>query len=232
MEIKFRKDSLENIVSKYSTFTYSEEEQTIHDEKRKHFRQYFDSNFIKKAKIEDYFQGHGKKEGCLTYELEWGTMELGSIRGGSVYKFGYEQDFEKIKNLILEILNFKDNISEFYNDDGSLTDSVQRLCEHTREIKGLKSGRTSVGKLLSIYYPNSFVYIFTDQDLFLKKILSDYSPESIGIELFLNNNFLLLKVKEYLLQNLPIDKTETFLNDKFGKLLYCKSSKTLGPNSV
>lgn len=66
--------------------------------------------------------------------------------------------------------------------------------------------------MLSIYFPDIFIPVFTHQDFFSEQILEDYQPESTGIELFLRNNFLLLKIKEELAPKLT--------NDEFVYMLY------------
>ncbi len=210
---------LELLIIKWKSFNFSDEEQNKMSEMRNNFRLKFTKNKIQKLSNDEYFIGLGKKEGCMAYELEWSTLEIGSIRGGSKYKYGYEDDFVKIKDLLIKIINFDDKIESFY-EDGNLTEKANKSCEDSKEIKGLITGRTVIGKLLSIYFPKTFISIFNDQDYILEKLFSDYNAVEIGLELFLKNNFLLLKTKEKLLDKLPNVTNEDFSNDKFMKFLY------------
>ncbi len=229
MEIKLKDESIEEIILHYRTILFPDDYQTKLDEIRNGFISYYNTEMIKKMKPEDYFLGHDKKQGCLSYELEYGTIELGSIRGGSKYKFGYEEDFDLIKNLLLKLIEYNDNISIFYNNDGSLSKVSKELCKLTISIKGLKSGRTSIGKLLCIYYPKSFIPIFTDQNYILDKLLYDYEVSGIGLELFFYNNYLLLKIKEVIQDKLVIPTKKDFSNVKYAKLLTESFPKPDGP---
>src|SRR3989338_2491804 len=60
-------------------------------------------------------------QGNFSYELEWGSKFLGSIGGGCVYKFGYEQDFDKIKKYLIKIISANNSIEQFYTPTGELT---------------------------------------------------------------------------------------------------------------
>ncbi len=184
------------------------------NEKREYFQRTFSKEMIKNLSKENYFQGLGKKEGNFTYELEWNSQCLGSIRGGSVYKFGYQEDFGKIKDFILKIISANSRIDQFYTPSGDLTEFSKKLINEKGDLKGIS--RVLVGKILSIYYPEIFIPLFGDQDRFLKKLYRDYEPEDKGIELYLRNNFELLEIKKKYCPGLS--------NDEFVSLLY----KTFG----
>lgn len=187
---------------------------------RNAFRDAFPADKIRGLALEAYFQGRGVKDGNFTYELEWKTRHLGSIRGGSNFKFGYEQDFARIKEFIAFIVSQNSGSVTFYNADGTLANVSKQMVDRSKTIKGLKSGRTTIGKILSIYFPDVFVNIFTDQDHFLSKLYSDYEVETKGLESFLINNFLLLRVKEKIMAVLPNDQAPALTNDRFAHLLY------------
>lgn len=220
MEIKLKGDILKEMFAKYKAFSFSPHDQKAFDDKRSAFVAMFDSSRIQELKKEDYFAGLGKKEGCLSYELEWSTIELGSIKGGSKYKFGYEDDLPKIKKLLLDILDFQDTVGSFYESDGSLNKKSKELCRKSTEIKGLKTGRTVTGKLLSLYYPKTVISVFTDQDYLLAQLLNDYVPDAFGLELFLVNNFSLLTIKNEFLKVLGEAEKSALTNDKFLRFLY------------
>lgn len=191
-------------------------------EKRRKLRQEFTEAFtrekIRDLKPEDYFPGMGKKKGCMGYELEYATRELGSISGGSIVKYGHKNQFSEIKELIIKLLEFKDEIASFYEDDGQLTPSIKKIVGLSQKIKGLAGGRMVISKILSIYYPKTFIQTFSDQDHFLKEIMSSYSVEYRGMELYLRNNYLLLQVKDELFSD-PIFvenvENEGYLNNDF-----------------
>lgn len=209
-------------------------------EKRNNLRQEFVQTFpiekIKNLKPEDYFPGMGSKKGNMGYELEWATRELGSIKGGSIAKYGHKTQFPEIKELIISILNFKDETSSFYESDGQLTPTVKKVINMSLKIKGLSGGRMLLPKILSIYYPNTFIQTFSDQDHFLSKIIDNYSVEYRGLELYLRNNYLLLQVKDELFSDpvflKNVDNEEYLTNDFFYDFLYfCfpKDTTIIGP---
>lgn len=196
------------------------------EEKRKYFQTEFSKEKIAKLDKDHYFQGRGVKQGNFTYELEWNSKCLGSIGGGSVYKFGYEEDFDKIKKLLIKILSAKNSIEQFYTPDGNLTSFSKEIVREAENLKGV--ARVFIGKILSIYFPEIFINIFGHQDLFLKKIYSDYKPETYGVELYLRNNYLLLDVKKKYASNLS--------NDEFAHLLYklfeIKKADSIGSQEI
>lgn len=190
--------------------------------KRKKLRQEFTENFskekVRNLEPEDYFPGMGMKKGCMGYELEYATRELGSISGGSIIKYGRKDQFSEIKKLINELLDFEDSISSFYKDDGELTPSIKKVIEQSKKIKGLAGGRMVISKLLSIYYPETFIQTFSDQDHFLRKIMSTYTVDYVGMELYLRNNYLLLQIKKELFSDttfVEYVENENYLNNDF-----------------
>lgn len=151
----------------------------------------------------------------MAYDLEWGTRRLDSIKGGSNYKFGYETDFQKIKALIQKVTSIDSKTA--YQEDGTFSKDLIQISKLSKEINGFKTGRTVIPKLLSIYYPEIFLPIFNDQDHFLSKLLSNrLNTENTGLDLYLENNFKLLKVKE----KLEEITNRTFDNFEFAHLLY------------
>jgi len=183
---------------------------------REKFVKEFDNNRIISMKQEDYFLGHGKKQGCMSYELEWGTVNLGSIKGGSKYKYGYESDFVKIMNVIKKIVSLKSIKS--YASNGTLTPELLEIVNLSKDINGFKTGRTVLPKLLSLYYPKIFMSIFNDQDFFLSKLVSNIiETEKVGLELYLEINFILLQFKLKLEERLLIKNLDNYI---FSDMLY------------
>ena len=81
-----------------------------------------------------------------------------------------------------------------------------------------------ISKILSIYYPKTFFQTFSDQDHFLKKIISGYTVDYEGMELYLKNNYLLLQIKEDLSKDQifigNLENEDYFNNDFFYDFLY------------
>ncbi len=220
MEIRIKPDSIGKLLEEFKNLKIDPNEEKEIEEARQKFVDYFNKDKISALSKDEYYQGRGKKTGCFTYELEWDTKRLGGIGGGSVYKFGYEKDFDTIKSFLVELLSFQDDTSSFYNDDGELKPKIIKIVDRTKKIKGLKSGRSLTGKFLRMYYPNTFIQIFNHQERFLKHLIQDYSAEHIGLELFIRNNYLLLRIKDKLLDKIPESQQNTLNNFQFMKLLY------------
>ncbi|MBC8179911.1 DUF91 domain-containing protein [candidate division KSB1 bacterium] len=220
MTVKINPEAIEKLMEEFRNISENQTEELNIEELRNKFVSYFNLEKIKSLKTKEYFQGRGKKEGCFTYELEWATKILGGIGGGSVYKFGYEKDFKSIKTLLINLLSFKDEIGSFYDSDGNLNKSIPKIINASQNIKGLKSGRSLTGKFLRLYYPNTFIQIFNHQEHFLKQVLLDYDVDTIGLELFLKNNYLLIKIKNKLLDLITEEEQKKLSNYNFMKLLY------------
>lgn len=188
----------------------SEEDKKEMRDKRAYFVKKFSAKNLKTLEKAHYFLGKGERIDNLSYELEFRSGLLGKIGGGSVYKFGYEQDFEKIKNLLVKIASSKNSFSQFYTSDGNLTTFSREIVKDSRSIKGV--GRAVVGKILSIYYPNIFIALFGRQDDFLSQLYDDYKPETTGVELYARNNYMLYQIKK--------KYTPDLSGDEFSRLLY------------
>lgn len=171
-----REDAKGLIIENANKFKLPEEKTKEIEDKRKYFQTEFSKEKIAKLDKDHYFQGRGIKQGNFTYELEWNSKYLGGIGGGSVYKFGYEEDFDKIKRLLIKILSAENSIQQFYTADGDLTKFSKEIVEDADNLKGV--ARVFIGKVLSIYFPEIFINIFGHQDMFLEKIYSDYKPET------------------------------------------------------
>lgn len=225
-------DAKEVILEKVKEFHLSDEDLNKRIQMRNEFVSVFTPARTKNLTPEEYFPGLGKKDDCIGYQLEWATRPLGSIKGGSMAKYGSKEQFAEIKKLLVDLTNFTDEMSNFYTPNGELTDKSKVLVANSRKIRGMKSGRTVLGKLLSIYYPNTFIPFFTDQDYLLNSILKDYSEDSIGLESYMKNNYLFLKIKEELFSEPAFVKMvppERRTNDFIYKFLYFCFPRIKGP---
>jgi hypothetical protein len=218
-------DAKEILLEKVKDFCLPEEEIAKRKKMRDELVSSFSNERMKKLKPEDYFPGLSKEvdRTCLGYKLEWETRSLGSIKGGSVAKFGAQEEFKKIKGLFIDLTSFTDKLSGFYTEEGHLTKASQNLIAQSLKIPGMRSGRTVLGKLLSIYYPNTFMPLFNDQDFMLNQLVMNYNNELIGLESYIKNNHLFLQIKNELFKEpafLSYFNTNTFTNDHFYIFLY------------
>lgn len=208
-------EAIEQLISRLDSFVWTEKDSKERETLRQQFRTTYNKDRIDKLTKEDYFAGLGRKQGCMAYDLEWGTRILGSIKGGSKYKYGYETDFSKIKSLIQKVTSI-DN-KNAYQAGGTFSKDLSQIARLSKDINGFKTGRTVIPKLLSIYYPDTFLPIFNDQDHFLSKLLSNgLDTENTGLDLYLEYNFKLLQVKD----KLEEITSRTFENFEFARLLY------------
>jgi hypothetical protein len=208
-------EAIEKFLTRLDSFVWTDKESKEREAMRQNFVDTYNKERIDNLNKEDYFAGLGRKQGCMAYDLEWGTRILGSIKGGSKYKYGYETDFTKIKSLIQKITAI-DN-KNAYQADETLSKDLIQIAKLSKEINGFKTGRTVIPKLLSIYYSDTFLPIFNDQDHFLSKILaSGLDTENTGLDLYLEYNFKLLKIKE----KIEEISNRQFENNEFYRLLY------------
>lgn len=220
-------ESIEKIIQKLDSFVWTEQNINEVINLRNEFRLIHSKEKIDNLTKEDYFAGFGKKQGCLAYDLEWGTRSLGSIKGGSKYKYGYESDFRKIKSLLQKIISI--DPANVYNADGTVTLQINTLVNLSKEINGFKTGRTVLPKMLSIYFPEVFLPIFNDQDHFLYEILSSGAEtENTGFALYLEFNYKLFKIKDRL-EELSHRQFENF---EYARLLYHAFPKDNGQSNL
>jgi 5-methylcytosine-specific restriction enzyme B len=79
-------------------FTYSEEQQKKEEALRQQFLGRFPLSSLDSMTLEQYSLGLEPKENSFCYWLEFKTYELGSIAGGSAYKFAvyFDKDEKKL----------------------------------------------------------------------------------------------------------------------------------------
>ena len=216
-------DAKETLLEKIKDFHLSEEEVNKRVQMRQDFVALFPNSKIKQLTPEEYFPGLGKQADCLGYQLEWATKLLGSIKGGSMAKYGSKDQFKDIRRLFTDLSGLEDNPSVFYESDGTLTKKSRELISQSQKIRGMKSGRTVLGKLMSIYYPKTFLPFFSDQDYLLSEILNEFEEDTVGLLSYMKNNFLFLKIKEKLSSEPVLLKhigDAGLTNDFFYKFLY------------
>ncbi len=201
-------EAIELLANGLSGFVWSENDTIEREALRQKFQTTYNKERIQNLTKEDYFAGLGRKQGCMAYDLEWGSRILGSIKGGSNYKYGYETDFPKIKSIINEIASVDSKTA--YQENGTFSEDLVRIARLSKEINGFKTGRTVLPKLLSIYFPDTFLPIFNDQDFYVSRLLvSGLDTENTGLALYLEYNFKLLKAK-YKLEEITQRKFDNF----------------------
>ena len=133
--------------------------------KREEFVNHFTPDHIAKMSIDEYVIGWGKTDKPnFSYDLEWTLSGLGSFRGGSSMKFGVwysskekayshakrysspEVAFEQVRANILSLLTAGEN------------KDIQEIIKNQLSL-------TFKGKILSTYYPDKYINIFTDEHL-------------------------------------------------------------------
>ncbi len=215
-------EALDQLIQKLDNFVWPDKNKEERETLKQQFRTTYDKTRIDNLTKEDYFAGLGRKQGCMAYDLEWTTKILGSIKGGSKYKYGYESDFLKIKSLLQKIIEV--DSKNVYQPDGSLSKQLLQITKLSKDINGFKTGRTVLPKLLTIYYPDHFLPIFNDQDHFLSKLLSGgLDTEKTGLDLYLEYNLKLFTVKV----KLEEITNRFFENFEFALLLYQTFPKEL-----
>ena len=172
-------------------------------------------------KLEEYVVGMGKKD-TFCYRIETELDELGDIHGSPAIKFGVyfgirggdkkpkyhvsESKYGKNPNKALEII--KEQIINLLIDGGNQ--------EYEKIRKSLISPMFR-GKILSTYYPDKYISIFSEEHLnyFLNKLEADFSinEDDLDKQLKLMNwkasNSVSVKWSMYSFVN--------FLYDTFGK---------------
>lgn len=220
LNILINETGFEHLIKTLETFKWTSEDSNKREEIRRQFVSEYNQERINNLTKEDYFAGLGRKEGCMAYDLEWKTRILGSIKGGSKYKFGYENDFPNIKEIIKKIPSI--DSENVYQSDGNISKELIEIVNLSKKINGFKTGRTVIPKLLSLYYPDTFLPIFNDQEHYLSKLLSGgLETEKTGLELYLENNYKLVTIKK----KLEEVTNKTFQKYEFIELLYCAFPK-------
>ena len=146
---------------------------------REEFISYFTPLKIKTMKIEEYVIGRGSKTNNFCYGIERSLDPLGRILGATSMKFGvyysekegryifakkygsnYKEAFTKVKNCILDLLNAGKN--EDY--DRIISNPLSTMLK---------------GKILSTYYPDLYLNIFSEEHLNHYLVALDLDTEKL-----------------------------------------------------
>jgi 5-methylcytosine-specific restriction enzyme B len=197
-------------------FTYSDEKKNIAESLRRQFLERFPASSLSDLTLEKYSLGLEPMENSFCYWLEFKTEELGSIQGGSAFKFlvyfakdgekfrfadkfmTQEDAFASVKSGILELVRL--------GKEGKFSE-----CENVPPFNTMAVIR---GKILNMYYPEQFLPIFSLdhlKDYCLQfDIPADYDSQA-------SMNLALLKFKQGnpAITEWSNDKFMTFLYEKF-----------------
>lgn len=201
-------------------FTYSDEQKNRDESLRRQFLERFPASGLNGLTLEQYSLGLEPKENSFCYWIEYETTELGSIKGGSAFKFviffdrdtgqyrfsnkfkSKEDAFASVKSGILELIRLA--------KDGKFAD-----CENVPPYDTMTSIR---GKILNMYFPEQFMPVFSLDHLkefcLQLEISTDFNSQTAM-------NLALLNFKR---EN-PLFSEWT--NDKFASFLYEKIPPTI-----
>lgn len=145
-------------------FHFNPEERKDLYSKRKQFVRDFDDASIRKMKMDDYVEGKGDKS-SFCYRVEHELEDLGRIRGASSSKFGLY--YSKKKGTYKHAKKFGDSPKKAFS---LIKKDILGLLKAGKEedIDALASNRISPmfkGKILSLYYPDRYLSIFSKDHL-------------------------------------------------------------------
>ena len=156
-------------------YDYSEREKEVQKlvVLRNEFVKHFNTDFIKKMKLEDYCIGLGRNSiSCFCYAIEQSFKDLGVILGATAIKFGiyysskedtyvYGPKFGKSKTTAFN--SVKKNLLKLIEDGEK---------EDLDKIEKNPFSSMVKGKILSLYFPDKYLNIFSDihLDHFLDKL--------------------------------------------------------------
>lgn len=192
------------------------------------FVKHFTLDFIKNMKLEDYCIGSGRKNiTCFCYAIEQSFRDLGLILGSTAQKFGIYYS-TKDKSYIYTS-KFGDSKTKAFN---SVKRNLIKLLEAGKEqnVESIVDNIFSPmvkGKILSLYYPDKYLNIFSDEHLdhFLKKLGIGSESLYSGDAVYKRKAIVDFKNSDPLLSAWEMDKFSSFLYSIFP--LDDKSDRTL-----
>lgn len=201
-------------------FDYSSRENEIHPTLllRDQFVKHFDIDFIKNMKLDDYCIGSGRKNiTCFCYAIEQSFRNLGVILGSTAQKFGIY--YSTKDNSYTYTSKFGDSKTKAFN---SVKRNLVSLIEAGREedtdrIVSNIFSHTVKGKILSLYYPDKYLNIFSDEHLnhFLDKLGLGTEELYLGDPVYKRKAIVDFKNKDESLAAWEMDKFSSFLYSIF-----------------
>lgn len=179
---------------------------------REKFVRSFDSERINTLTIDEYIVGKNSKS-SFCYIIEQELSDLGNIKGGYANKFGLYYEKENARYYVVKKFGKNENDALV-----SIKCAIQNLlvAGRTNDYKSIDSNLLSPmfkGKILSVYFPNQYLTIFSDShlDYFLNQLNVKYNPRTLTQ---IEKSLLLIDIK---------DSTPYICDwslDKFAKFLY------------
>ena len=185
---------------------------------RDEFVKYFNEEFIRHMKVEDYAIGRGIKDWhVFSYGIERTFHDLGSIVGATSYKFGIfyspgdktykwatrygetkTKAFNQIKRCIIDLLE----------------------CGRREDLDGIANNMLSSmvkGKILSLYYPEQYLNIFSDAhlDVYLIKLGLDTEELLVSKPVYKRQRLVAFKNADPEMRFWSMDKFSNFLYEMF-----------------
>jgi 5-methylcytosine-specific restriction protein B len=158
---------------------YVDENFNKRDELRKQFVREFPLESINQMELEQY--ALGKKQGSLSWWLEYNTIELGSIKGGSAHKhkiffsikenkWVYPKEFQNETEAWLTLR------AEFYKYIKDFGTANYMNLEQTNIIYSMNMVRA---KLLYMYYPDKLLPMYSTEHILTALEFFEYDKEEI-----------------------------------------------------
>jgi len=185
---------------------------------REQFVGYFNRDFIRQMKVDDYAIGKGVKDWhVFCYGIEHTFHDLGSIVGATSYKFGifYSPGERKYK----WVARFGETKTKAFNQiKRCILDLLE--CGEKMDIDGIANNKLSSmvkGKILSLYYPEKYLNIFSDAhlDVYLIKLGLDSDELLVNKPVYKRQRLEQFKNADPVMKSWPMDKFSNFLYEKF-----------------
>lgn len=185
---------------------------------RKKFVAYFNKDFIRQMKVDDYAIGKGVKDWhVFCYGIERTFHDLGSIVGATSHKFGiFYSPGEKTYKWVAR---FGDTKTKAFNQiKRCILDLLE--CGKKGDVDGIANNMLSSmvkGKILSLYYPEQYLNIFSDAhlDVYLIKLGLDSEELLVSKPVYKRQRLVEFKNADPVMKSWPMDKFSNFLYEKF-----------------
>lgn len=210
----------EEIQKAIETFDYSPREKKIAHllPIRDEFVAYFNEEFIRQMKVDDYAIGKGIKDWhVFSYGIERTFHDLGSIVGAAAIKFGIYYSAEE--KTYKWASRFGETKTRAFNQ---IKRCILDLLERGKkgDLDGIANNMLSPmvkGKILSLYYPEQYLNMFSDAhlDVYLIKLGIDTEELLASKPIYKRQRLVQFKNDDLIMRDWPMDKFSNFLYEKF-----------------
>ena len=185
---------------------------------RDEFVAYFNEEFIRQMKVDDYAIGKGVKDWhVFSYGIERTFHDLGSIVGATAVKFGiYYSSGDKTYKWASR---FGDTKTKAFNQIKRCILDLLR-CGREGNLDGIADNMLSSmvkGKILSLYYPEQYLNIFSDAhlDVYLVKLGLDTDELLVSKPVYKRQRLVQFKNADPVMKSWTMDKFSNFLYEMF-----------------